>query len=427
MFLKRRSNGNWWVSGKEHFPEETMTRFSVLTVILMMLVAASSFSQTEARITTMNVVRGNANAIFTVSVRCDGESQFDLSRSQLVITDNGMPVTDFDIIESSSPMVRNAFSAVLVLDASGSMSGVGNAGTKLAGHDFVDYMDGTVDEASIFFFTSVVTQHQPMTTIKPMLHAAVDALPASGATAVWDGAYAGLIDLYANGHNTKKAVLLLTDGGDNSSIHTVAEVIALAQLNNLRIFTIGLGSTVNTTELQMIALLTGGSYFQTPNAVDLQSIFTQIVTFMGRGFEEHTVAYKTPDPDALEHELQISVVACGETASSLHREPAVTVTGISALRAAAPFSLELGQNIPNPLSLNREAIIPFSLSGIDTPQPVRLEVFDVLGRRMATVLDSDILPGNHIARFNADGIAPGMYLYRLSSGNVISTKTMIVR
>ncbi|MFZ1731830.1 MAG: VWA domain-containing protein [Bacteroidota bacterium] len=404
-----------------------MIRISTIAALLLLLMSASSFAQTEARITTMNVVRGNSNAQFTVSIRCNGESQFDLSRSQLVVTDNGMPVNDFDVIESSSPMVRTPFSAVLVLDASGSMMGAANAQVKIAGHAFVDFMDGVVDEASVLFFTQVVTNYQQMTTIKPMLHAAVDALPATGATAVYDGAWEGLMELYAHGVNTKKAVVLLSDGGDNSSTHTPTEVIQLAQQLNFRLFTIGLGAAVNDSIMRQLALQTGGSYFLTPNANDLQSIFTQIANFMGRGFEEHTVAFKTPEPDAAEHELQISVVACNETTAASLKERALTTTGVYALSQAAPFSLELGQNIPNPLSLNGEAVIPFTLSGIDTPQPVRLEVFDVLGRRMAKIVDSEVLPGSHIARFNADGIAPGMYLYRLSSGGVITTKTMIVR
>jgi VWFA-related protein len=404
-----------------------MIRISTIAVLMLLVMSTSIFAQTEARITTLNVVKGNTDALFTVAIRCNGESQYDLMRSQLVVTDNGMPVNDFDIIESSSPAVRNPFSAVMVLDASGSMMGASNTAAITAGSAFVDFMDGAVDEAAIFWFTEVVTLNQTMTTSKALLNTAVQALPANGATAFYDGIYYGLLELQANGSNTKKAVLVLSDGGDNSSMHTPAEVIALAQQLNLRVFTVGLGSAINDSIMQEIATLSGGSFFLAPSPQDLQNIFTQIANFMGRGFEEHTVAYKSPDPDALEHELRITVVACGETAASMHKEAAVTVTGMEGLRQATPFTLELGQNIPNPLALNGEAVIPFALGGVATPQPVRLEVFDVLGRRMALLVDRDVLPGNHIARFNAEGIAPGMYIYRLSSGGVITTKTMIVR
>lgn len=406
--------------------EDGMIRFSTMTATLLLVLSSALFAQTETRITTIHAVQGNPSAQFTISVRCNGQPEYMLTNSQLVVTDNGKPVDDFRIVESSSATARFPFSAVMVMDASGSMIGSGNAGAKLAGHAFVDFMDGMVDETSVIFFTQVVSLYQQMTTVKPMLHAAVDALPANGATAVWDGIMAGLVELHTNGVNGKKAVLVLSDGGDNSSTQSVAGIISFAQTNNLRVFTVGLGTSINATELQQVALLTGGAYFQTPNAVDLQSIFTQIANFMGRGFDEHTVSFTSPEPDALEHELQVSVVACGETAASTFKERALTTTGVRDPMAVAPFSLELGQSIPNPMTAG-DGVIPFTLSGVATPQPVRLEVFDILGRRAALLVDGNITPGAHTARFSAKGLAPGMYLYRLSSGSVIATRTMIVR
>jgi copper homeostasis protein CutC len=69
-----------------------------------------------------------------------------------------------------------------------------------------------------------------------------------------------------NGVNQCRAVIALTDGGDNASTRTVAEIISLANRHRIRVFTIGLGSGINATELEQIALLTGGRYYQTPNA-----------------------------------------------------------------------------------------------------------------------------------------------------------------
>lgn len=398
-----------------------------IAAALLLVLSSMSFAQTHARITTVQAVQGSSNASFTIAVRCADEVQYLLSRSQLVVTDNGLPVDEFDIVESSSPTVRYPISAAIVMDASGSMSGVGNTGAKAAGHAFVDYMDGSVDEATILWFTQLVSVYQQMTTSKSVLHAGVDALPASGATAVWDGIWQGLIELVNNGVNQKQAVVVLTDGGDNSSTRTVAEIIQLAQTYNLRVFTIGLGSAINATELDMIALLTGGAYYQTPNANDLQAIFTQIASFMGRGYDEHTVAFKSPDPDALQHELKVTVVACGEEANSTFVEKSITATGVRPAQTTSPFSLELKQAIPNPVAAGTDAVIPFTLSGTSAPLAVRLEVFDLLGRRVATLVDGDLPPGAHIARLHVDGMASGIYLYRLSSGPTVTTRKLIVR
>lgn len=404
-----------------------MVRFSTILMLTVLLCASSALSQTTARITTIDARQGKADAQFTLAVRCAGEVQYMLSRGQLTVKDNGMPVQEFDIIESSSPSSRYPISAALVLDASGSMSGVGNAGTKAAANAFVDLMDGMIDEATVLWFTQVVTVYQVMTTSKSILHASIDALPASGATAVWDGIWQGLVELQSNAVNAKRAVIVLTDGGDNSSMRTPAEVIQLAQTYNLRVFTIGLGSAINATELQSVALLTGGAYFQTPNAGDLQTIFTQIATFMGRGYDEHTVAFRSPDPDALEHVLEVTVVACGTKTETTFMEKALTTTGIRPATAAAPMSLALGQNIPNPVPAGGETVIPYTLSGSVTPQHLRLEVFDLLGRRVATLVDGAVRPDTYTAGLRTDGLAPGIYLTRLSSGSMVTVRKMVVR
>ena len=125
-----------------------------------------------------------------------------------------------------------------------------------------------------------------------MLHSAVDALPVANMTAVWDGIYAGIIELINNGVNQCRAVIVMTDGGDNSSQRTVAEIISLANRHRIRVFTIGLGTGINATELELIALLTGGKYYQTPNAGQLSAIYQEISTIIFQGFQECIITYE---------------------------------------------------------------------------------------------------------------------------------------
>lgn len=402
-----------------------MIRLSAVTLILLVLATVGAFAQPTARVTTIHAVKGNATARFTLSVHCDGEAQSILANSQLSVIDNGKPVDDFRIVESFSPVLPNPISAVLVLDASGSMAGAANDSTKMAAHAFVALMDGSSDEAAIIQFNTTVQHARTMTTDTSSLHAAIDSLPAQGATALWDATYEGLLELQATAVNQKRAVVVLTDGGDNMSTRTTASIIGLAQTHNLRVFTIALGSAPNTTELQLVAQLTGGAYFFAMRPADLLTIFTQIATFMGRGFEEHTIEFTSPEPDASLHVLEVSVVACGSSVSSTFQEAALTPTATHPTPAALPHALELGQSIPNPTP--GEAVIPFTLSGVDTPQSVRLEVYDLLGRRVTMLVDGEVLPGAHQVRFRAGELTPGMYLYRLSSGGMSSTRTLIVR
>ena len=84
-----------------------------------------------------------------------------------------------------------------------------------------------------------------------------------------------------------------------------------------------------------------------------------------------------------------------------------------------PFSLE--QNFPNPVS--RETAITYTLSH---PTPVKLEVFDVLGRSVAVLADGWQSEGAHTVPFDASFLSSGVYFYRLQSGEHHATKTMVL-
>lgn len=83
---------------------------------------------------------------------------------------------------------------------------------------------------------------------------------------------------------------------------------------------------------------------------------------------------------------------------------------------------ELMQNYPNPF--NPSTRIKFSLP---VSQKVSLEVFDMLGNNVATLVDEYKLAGNYEVEFSAkNGLASGVYYYRLVVGNYSQTKKMIL-
>ena len=50
----------------------------------------------------------------------------------------------------------------------------------------------------------------------------------------------------------------------------------------------------------------------------------------------------------------------------------------------------------------------------------------MLGREVATLVDEDKIPGNYEVNFNGKGLASGMYIYRIQSGNFIDSKKLIL-
>jgi endoglucanase len=79
--------------------------------------------------------------------------------------------------------------------------------------------------------------------------------------------------------------------------------------------------------------------------------------------------------------------------------------------AVVPDRINLDQNYPNPF--NAATVVPYSLSAYSR---VTLGVYDLLGREVTTLVDDDQEPGTYAVRFDAAGLASGMYLYRLQAG-----------
>jgi hypothetical protein len=245
------------------------------------------------------------------TVGCNGTPAYFTDKKYFKVVENGVEIGEFELW-CPDPTMRCAMSTALVFDASGSMMGSGNAGAKAAGNAYVDLLDGTADEATVIWFNTTVTVYQSMTTAKDLLHNAINALPASGATAVWDGIYIGVMELVHNGVNQCRSVIAMTDGGDNSSMHYPSEIISLANRNRIRVFTVGLGSGINSAELQTIATLTGGRYYETPNASQLSAIYQEIVTIILQGFQECMITYQARCKDGTVRTVDLSLLNfCG--------------------------------------------------------------------------------------------------------------------
>ena len=126
----------------------------------------------------------------------------------------------------------------------------------------------------------------------------------------------------------------------------------------------------------------------------------------------------TPGDLVVEYAAALSAPAELERFASLEREM-IVVAGGQAWRLrgpALPQVAVLHQNTPNPF--NAETSIRISIAGGHGPQPVRLEIYDLSGRRVRVEAWEGLGPGEHV--FSWDGtddqgraVGTGVYLYRL--------------
>jgi hypothetical protein len=96
-------------------------------------------------------------------------------------------------------------------------------------------------------------------------------------------------------------------------------------------------------------------------------------------------------------------------------------TGVNEKEGRTERGFELGQNYPNPF--NPTTMIPFE---VRESCRVVLEVYDVRGRDVSSVVDSYYAPGAYRVLLDASGFAPGIYLYCIEMGNFRAMRKMVV-
>jgi len=95
------------------------------------------------------------------------------------------------------------------------------------------------------------------------------------------------------------------------------------------------------------------------------------------------------------------------------------------LQYTQPTEYKLEQNYPNPFNPTTKIRYSIPILGSEL-QNVNLTVYDVLGNQIKILVDEPQETGYHEIDFNASTLASGVYIYRLSAGNFVSVKKMMI-
>ncbi|MBN1480865.1 T9SS C-terminal target domain-containing protein [candidate division KSB1 bacterium] len=93
-----------------------------------------------------------------------------------------------------------------------------------------------------------------------------------------------------------------------------------------------------------------------------------------------------------------------------------------------PSEVKLYQNFPNPF--NPTTMIKYSISAkhVNRALPVQLKVYDTRGHEVAELVNAQQSPGEYYVAFNGEGLASGVYLYRLDVGSqILSGKMLLIK
>jgi hypothetical protein len=98
-----------------------------------------------------------------------------------------------------------------------------------------------------------------------------------------------------------------------------------------------------------------------------------------------------------------------------------TIIGINEIAPRTPQEFYLSPNYPNPFN-------PTTTIQYDLPKStdVRIEIYDILGRKVETLIHSRQKAGRHSVAWNGMGKSSGIYFYRLRAGDYTQTKKMLL-
>jgi Ca-activated chloride channel family protein len=229
-------------------------------------------------------------------------SGVDVIGMNVTVTDgSGRYVTDLDrqafhIFEDNRPQQLTFFqksslplALALLIDTSASMD-QNLVVAQEAAVGFVRAL-GPADVASVIAFNTRVQVHQEFTSDRTALEKAIRETAAGGSTALYNAVYIALKELNKTirdeplAESRRRAIVILSDGEDTSSLVGFDEVLDLAARSDTAIYAIGLlGQEVPGTRkpedaqfvLRRLAQITGGRAFFASAAKDLDNVYGEI-------------------------------------------------------------------------------------------------------------------------------------------------------
>jgi Ca-activated chloride channel family protein len=224
----------------------------------------------------------------------DGNFVTDLARDDFRVfeDDREQKLIDFYV-------ETRAITMAILIDASGSMRDTIKEVHHAAGA-FVDTLRD-IDRALVIDFDDNVFLIQELTTDRNALREAITSTEPMGATSLYDALHASYRKIGAI--EGRKAVILLSDGEDTSSLFSYKRVLDEAKSSNTMIYAIGIGSP-DKGVLNEFAQVTGGKAFFVDKADELSAVYQRIADELRN---QYYLTYSTGNQNWDGHWIKIRV------------------------------------------------------------------------------------------------------------------------
>jgi Ca-activated chloride channel family protein len=172
---------------------------------------------------------------------------------------------------------KRGYDIVIDLDTSGSMAQFNKLTiSKEIINDFIKKRKN--DRLGLVIFGNIAYIASPLTPDKKALSEILKRVYpgiAGEKTAIYDALFLSS-NLFKNSNAKDKIIILLTDGMDNSSITPLDIVIKKLKKEKIKVYTIGIGSEIDSETLRIIAEKTGGKFFNVFSTDELKEVYNTI-------------------------------------------------------------------------------------------------------------------------------------------------------
>jgi Ca-activated chloride channel homolog len=211
-----------------------------------------------------------------------GGTYLTVSAEDVEVTEDGVPQRVESFHEASQPV-----SIVLALDASGSMRRR-EGDVIAAAHSFAEALRPQ-DKLGVLLFSDTASLVQDLSTDRTAARAAIDTYKTAGGTALYDAVADALARLESS--EGRHVVVVMTDGRDEDnpgtgpgSRRSLDEVLRTVQGSGATVYSIGLGTKVDSRVLQQFAALSGGQALLPQDVAQLSAEFQRVVEDLRRRY-----------------------------------------------------------------------------------------------------------------------------------------------
>ncbi len=239
-----------------------------------------------------------------------------LTENHFIVAEDG--VRELPVIVEEITDESEGVSIVLAMDRSGSIEEE-LPKARAAASAFVNLM-GVHDQAALVSFSSDVRLDQAFTQDRALLNGAINALAATGGTAIYDAAIFSA-DLLLNTPG-RKAIIIMTDGQDKDSDATLEQALQRFAGASIPIFAIGLGMEVSEANLRTLAESSGGRYYLSPTSNQLEEVYRAIATLLHHSYRiTYTTHNPTTDGTLRRARIEVNYEAATAFAHNTYRAP----------------------------------------------------------------------------------------------------------